>query len=368
MMVLTALVALAVVLGTGVSIWKLWRHDGNAPSVGATSRRREDARDWQRRFGADSLPAANFLQPTQNEILETLSVLDHLTPGWENHEAAVVERHFLNELALSFPTLRKTSCAFPIPFADTLAALGTPTAREEDFAVKREAFQISRAQFNALEQITSGPVALPESATDSLPCEPAEAGAPGHFRNPWPVRLAGLAAALAVVLGVALRFPATTRLSPAKPPLVQDSAPVEPAEPTVPAPSSPSPIVSNGPVVAASPAPPAPMPAASAAPVLAQATSAQAAAPPPSPAQERSIHDQQVAASQQRAVARYPALAVEDSEINLRFVFRYKNLVQQNSPRLLDPNWPEQLAEECAVAAGMSPKHGAFAQVRGTSR
>ena len=35
-------------------------------------RRREDARDWQRRFGSDSLLAKNFLQPTQNEILETL--------------------------------------------------------------------------------------------------------------------------------------------------------------------------------------------------------------------------------------------------------------------------------------------------------
>ena len=83
-------------------------------------RRREDARDWQRRFGAESLLTANFLQPTQNEILETLCVLDHLTPGWETGDDESVENHFLHELALNFPSLRKPRCAFPLPFAESL--------------------------------------------------------------------------------------------------------------------------------------------------------------------------------------------------------------------------------------------------------
>ena len=60
-----------------------------------------------------------------------------------------------------------------------------------------------------------------------------------------------------------------------------------------------------------------------------------------------------VAASQQLAVARYPALGTAGSEINSRFVFRYKRLLADRSERLRDPNWPLLLADECAAASGM---------------
>ena len=59
--------------------------------------------------------------------------------------------------------------------------------------------------------------------------------------------------------------------------------------------------------------------------------------------------------SQRAAVAKYPALKVAGSEINVRFAFRYKNLVADHSPRLQDPAWPLQLADECAVDSRLLP-------------
>ena len=64
----------------------------------------------------------------------------------------------------------------------------------------------------------------------------------------------------------------------------------------------------------------------------------------------------QVAQAQQAAVAKYPALAVAGSEINSRFVFRYKALLAQQSARLQDPSWPMQLADECAAASAGKTK------------
>ena len=64
----------------------------------------------------------------------------------------------------------------------------------------------------------------------------------------------------------------------------------------------------------------------------------------------------QVALAQQAAVAKYPSLAVAGSEINSRFVFRYKALLAQQSARLLDPSWPMQLADECAAASAGKAK------------
>ena len=62
-----------------------------------------------------------------------------------------------------------------------------------------------------------------------------------------------------------------------------------------------------------------------------------------------------VAESQQLAVARYPALGTTTSEINMRFVHRYKLMLSEHSARLQDPNWPLQLADDCAVASGLKP-------------
>jgi hypothetical protein len=58
-----------------------------------------------------------------------------------------------------------------------------------------------------------------------------------------------------------------------------------------------------------------------------------------------------VAQAQRTAIAKYPDLAVAGSEINSRFVFRYKRLLAEHSARLQDPSWPMQLADECAAAS-----------------
>ena len=72
-----------------------------------------------------------------------------------------------------------------------------------------------------------------------------------------------------------------------------------------------------------------------------------------SDAQQKTELTSRVAQAQQAAVAKYPALAVAGSEINSRFVFRYKRLLAEHSSRLQDPAWPTQLADECAAASGI---------------
>ena len=64
-----------------------------------------------------------------------------------------------------------------------------------------------------------------------------------------------------------------------------------------------------------------------------------------------------VTESQKQAVALYPALATPNSDFNARFVTRYQRLQAEHSPRLQEPDWPMQLAVECAAAGEvpMSP-------------
>ena len=75
-----------------------------------------------------------------------------------------------------------------------------------------------------------------------------------------------------------------------------------------------------------------------------------------------------VAESQRLAVARYPALGTTTSEINMRFVHRYKLMLNEHNPRLQDPNWPLQLADDCAVASGLKPAGSTANSSRAASR
>ncbi len=59
-----------------------------------------------------------------------------------------------------------------------------------------------------------------------------------------------------------------------------------------------------------------------------------------------------VAESQRRAVSTYPALGQANSPLNLRFRVRLDEWRARGDTRLTRPNWPEQLAAECA--AGIS--------------
>ena len=58
---------------------------------------------------------------------------------------------------------------------------------------------------------------------------------------------------------------------------------------------------------------------------------------------------QAVAASQGRALKKYPALGVAGSRFNAAFLARYRQLSQQGSARLNSADWPEKLAAECAA-------------------
>ena len=60
-----------------------------------------------------------------------------------------------------------------------------------------------------------------------------------------------------------------------------------------------------------------------------------------------------LADSKRRAIAKYPDLAVANSEMNIRFVYRYKLMVKDDNPRLKAPNWPELLADDCAAAVAV---------------
>ncbi len=70
---------------------------------------------------------------------------------------------------------------------------------------------------------------------------------------------------------------------------------------------------------------------------------------------EKSEFANLVMQSQRAAIAKYPALRNVNSEINIRFNFRCKLLLDEHNPRLQDPNWPVQLADECARDSNVRP-------------
>ena len=65
---------------------------------------------------------------------------------------------------------------------------------------------------------------------------------------------------------------------------------------------------------------------------------------------------QLIAESKRRAIAKYPDLAVANTEMNSRFVFRYNWMVKEGNALLQEATWPEQLAEDCAKAAKVTAK------------
>ena len=70
-------------------------------------------------------------------------------------------------------------------------------------------------------------------------------------------------------------------------------------------------------------------------------------------AHRQDVFTKKVAESKRNAIAKYPALALADSEINIRFVSRYKSMIKDGDPRLKAPNWPELLADDCAAASAV---------------
>ncbi len=56
-----------------------------------------------------------------------------------------------------------------------------------------------------------------------------------------------------------------------------------------------------------------------------------------------------VAASKADALQEHPALGVPGSDFQIALAARYRELVAERSPRLNDPRWPEELANEVAM-------------------
>ena len=381
-MVIFAIVGIILtllILGGGTFAW--W-YVGRQPSTSVTQRRhRAEARQVQGHFDADEDFARNFHRPTQNEVLETLQMLDHLTPQWDQGDTTLVEKRLKNELAESFPALRKAGCDYPIAGLDGLPSVPLggrqPVASREDrnqrtseeVATARNEFRSVRAQANALHQLTTGTDANPlELTPGSLPFRVSDDARSG--RSSWVPRMIGafvLAACLALAGWYAVaneqRWNGLKALmtgasaSPAVAPTPTITA--EPI-PTATAPQAVTqgdaatttepPTVTAGldPTVAAT----SPNSIAPVVPPISTPTpqpTISVASNPPSPLD--TMLAQEVAASQLRAIDKYPELAVPNSEINLRFVFRYKNLVAEKSTRLQDSRWPEKLADECATAA-----------------
>jgi hypothetical protein len=62
-----------------------------------------------------------------------------------------------------------------------------------------------------------------------------------------------------------------------------------------------------------------------------------------------------VVEAQKQATALFPDLARSDTPLNARFVAAYHRLIDEQSPRLQDPDWPLELAAECGSALGVRP-------------
>ena len=136
-----------------------------------------------------------------------------------------------------------------------------------------------------------------------------------------PVATAPLAATPGIPTSPAAELPTTTNAA-ATPALANEASATHPA-------------TTNAATVAPPPAPTVPT----------------VAAPAPVTPRQAAELASRIAQAQRSAVAKYPELSVAGSEINSRFVFRYKRLLAQNSARLQDPSWPLQLADECAAAS-----------------
>ena len=362
-----------LILIGGVVAWGRAAKTGNEES---TRRTRSEAREIQTRFEGDEDFSRNFQRPTQNEVLETLQMLDHLSPGWDQGDAALADQRLKNELAESFPTLQRAGCLYPQEVAaNSLRGLGKKPRDQAAQTATRQKFRAERAQANALHQLTSagelGPVAV---TPGSLPFRVSEGPPPKRISKG--VRRVALAT---TALGLAAGgwYFVGNKPHPGKPssPLAStnqitasDDLPpvgVDSRESTpIPLPSDTAASnTADGNTVQNSPSPIPPV-----SPGLADAAPSPAGAEAPSPARPidpapalpkvDAALAKGVAASKERAVDLYPDLAVPNSEINLRFVFRYKALLAEKSARLQDPSWPEKLAAECARAANgtLKPK------------
>ena len=270
-------------------------------------RTRDDARNWQRKFGPSRIYGLAFRKPTQKQILAILELLDHQVPGWEHAEVKRHEYRFMNELAVSFPSLRTSDCFIPCDAASTPTRPATGGVLHAVSTLQQRPHPLSSPRLAQKRTSARSQFLIPVGAFVAL-----------------------------VIIGVC--FKGQSSREPSAPDAMHP-APVAAVAPT-------ATLRARNPSTALTPSP---------APIVA-ATAFSMQPPPTRPALPTLSAVElaaRVAQAKRQAVARYPDLETAGSEINSRFGFRYKLLLADHSPRLQDPTWPLQLADECAAASGM---------------
>ena len=277
-----------------------------------------EARSWQAQISNDNLHGYSFRQPSLNQTLVILEALDTQEPGWERETKHRREVRFMNALATLSPELCKPGCSYPQELPDDdwspSSDASAPATPRPPAAPSAPFIPGTTASPGFAPPPSPGkPSWNPAAPLSSLPRLPEPAVPPGRGSKGGWLWLLGLLLLLGVVGVVAAVGYAWSHRGGA-----ESSARVAELTPPPPAPA-----------VNTSPA--GPTPAGRYAPV---------------PAGE----------SRQRAIARHPDLAQAGSPLNAKFIAAYHILESQHSPRLLQPDWPERLADEFAADAPPASK------------
>ncbi len=277
------------------------------PELFATPQRSfRKARWWQSQIGDDNLYGYNFRQPSVKQTLVILESLDRRTPGWDQESEKRRTHRFMNELATLSPELCKPGCSFP----HELPAEGDES---EDAPVPAPAFRAPSAPFvpntyaaasgppPAVSKPTWNPPVQPPLQNAAAKAAPARGGGAGK----WVLGLLLLAAGAGAYGYFGFRAADPARESTVQPSITAKGA-----------------VGNNHPPSAAAP------------------TTVKALD------------------SQRRAMEAYPDLAKAGSPLNKTFVAMVHQLEIEHSPRLQQPDWPEQVAAQCAKALLIKPAAG----------
>lgn len=285
-----------------------------------------EARGWQVRVSDDTPYGRSFKQPSLNQAQVVLEALDAREPGWEREAKNRRETRFLNELATLSPELRKPGCPYPhaLPAEDLSASAENPSSPTPPSPPRAPSAPsapfvpgtMPAPGFTPPEPL-SKPAWTPEAPL-SIPVPPRQpdkvlmpAGRSGG-KAKWPLWLLLLAGVYALGAG---GYAWWHRAAPDA--LTRADAP-------------------------------------SHAPDRSADTTSTDTAPATSPKHAGAYKPVAATESRRRALAKYPELARAGSLLNAKFIASYRILESQRSPRLLQEDWPERLADEFAAAPAVS--------------
>ncbi len=274
-----------------------------------------EARWWQSQITEGSMYGYSFRQPSVNQTLVILESLDRQTPGWDRESKKRRAHRFMNELAALSPELCKPGCSFPHELPadgddaeETFTPAAPPPAVAPTFAATPPIRTLS-APF-VPNAYAASPPAAPSQPAWQPPVQPPTQNA--AVRKSVPEGKGGARGWALLLLCLAAGAGAYGYFG------FQASAPVRND-----APASSIVNLDN----------------------------------PGGPAKQSVVILPTMIAldSQKRAMEKYPELARGGSPLNQKFVALVHKLEVERSPRLQQPDWPEQLANECATALAIAP-------------